>query len=184
MKRVLVCVVLGALLVGLIGYFMRGQLVMAMLPTFLGANMSRDLVAQQPDGLHVMLCGAGSPLPDPDRSGPCVAVIAGDQVFIVDSGSGSTRVLQRAGIPMGSLEAVFLTHFHSDHIDGLGELEMTHWAAGAAEAPLPVYGPEGVEEVVDGINQAYGPLSREPSRPSWRRNHYARRGGCGGAALC
>ena len=157
MKKILVYVILVALVVGLAGYFMRGQLVMAVLPAFVSANMSRDLVADQPDGLHVMLCGAGSPLPDPNRSGPCVAVIAGDQVFIVDSGSGSSRILQRVGVPMGSLEGVFLTHFHSDHIDGLGELEMAHWAVGAADAPLPVYGPDGVQEVVDGINQAYGP---------------------------
>lgn len=156
MKKVLLYVILVAVVLGLAGYFMRGQLVMAMLPAFVSANMSRDLVADQPDGLHVMLCGAGSPLPDPNRSGPCVAVIAGDRVFIVDSGSGSTRILQRVGMPMGSVEGVFLTHFHSDHIDGLGELEMTRWAAGGAQTPLPVYGPEGVQDVVEGINLAYG----------------------------
>jgi ribonuclease Z len=53
------------------------------------------------------------------------------------------------------IDAVFLTHFHSDHIDGLGELALLRWTGGAHTAPLPVYGPEGVEEVVAGFDQAY-----------------------------
>ena len=157
MKRALVYVVLVAFVVGLIGYFMRAQIVMAIMPQLVAARMGQDLVAEQPDGLHLVLCGAGSPLPDPQRSGPCVAVIAGGQTFVVDSGSGSARVLQAVGIPLSSLEALFLTHFHSDHIDGLGELEVMRWAGGARKEPLPVYAPEGVEAIVDGINMAYGP---------------------------
>jgi ribonuclease Z len=50
---------------------------------------------------------------------------------------------------------VFLTHFHSDHIDGLGELMMQRWAGGGRKEPLPVHGPAGVEEVVTGFNLAY-----------------------------
>ena len=92
MKKALVYVILLAFVLGLFGYFLRAQIVMAIMPRVLATNMSRDLVADQPDGLHVILCGAGSPLPDPNRSGPCVGVIAGDRLFVVDSGSGSGRV--------------------------------------------------------------------------------------------
>jgi ribonuclease Z len=59
------------------------------------------------------------------------------------------------GYSRGRIEAVFLTHFHSDHIDGLGELAMTRWVSTANVAPLPVYGPEGVQRVVEGFNTAY-----------------------------
>jgi ribonuclease Z len=107
------------------------------------------------EGLNVVLCGSGSPMPDPARAGPCVAVIAGQRVVIVDVGSGSVRNLAKAGIPVGRVEDVFLTHFHSDHIDGLGELMMQRWAAGGHSAPLPIHGPEGVESVVSGFNTAY-----------------------------
>jgi ribonuclease Z len=58
-------------------------------------------------------------------------------------------------VPQGRIEAILLTHFHSDHIDGLGELMMQRWVGGSHHDPLPVYGPTGVEEVVAGFNQAY-----------------------------
>jgi ribonuclease Z len=59
------------------------------------------------------------------------------------------------GYPAGNVEAVLLTRFHSDHIDGLGELATVRWAGGGNREPLPVHGPEGVERVVDGFNMAY-----------------------------
>ena len=118
-------------------------------------KMTADPIAELPDGLHLAVCGAGSPLADPDWSGPCLAVIAGRTVLVVDAGEGGARNLQRMGIPPGRIAAVFLTHFHSDHIDGLGELAMLRWTTGSHHEPLPVYGPPGVERVVDGFNAAY-----------------------------
>jgi ribonuclease Z len=118
-------------------------------------NLSGAAFAEMTGGLNVVLCGAGSPLPDPTRSGPCVLVIAGQRVMVVDVGSGSVRRIGPAGVPMGKIEDVFLTHFHSDHIDGLGELLMQRWAGGGRDRPLPVHGPTGVEDVVAGFNQAY-----------------------------
>lgn len=107
------------------------------------------------DGIHVFLCGTGSPLPDPDRAGPCIGVLAGNDAFVFDSGSGSTRKLLRMGFPADRMRAVFLTHLHSDHIDGLGELLLQAWIAGGRNQPLPVYGPQGTEQVVAGFDQAY-----------------------------
>jgi ribonuclease Z len=118
-------------------------------------NLSGAEFKEMTDGLNVVLCGAGSPLPDPRRSGPCVLVIAGERVMVVDVGSGAVRRIGPEGIPMSKVEDVFLTHFHSDHIDGLGELMMQRWAGGHHASPLPVHGPTGVEDVVAGFNQAY-----------------------------
>ena len=108
------------------------------------------------DGLHLALCGAGGPMPAPKASGPCVVVVAGKELFIVDAGTDGPRNILRMGYQLGDIDAVFLTHFHSDHIDGLGELGTLRWAAGANTNPLPVYGPEGVSQVVNGFNQSYG----------------------------
>ena len=43
----------------------------------ISANVGVDRTADLSDGLHVYICGAGSPLSDPKRSGPCIAVLAG-----------------------------------------------------------------------------------------------------------
>ncbi len=119
------------------------------------ARMSANQLAELDDGLHLALCGAGGPMPAPNASGPCVLVTAGQRMFVVDAGTDGTRNIGRMGYNIGDIEAVFLTHFHSDHIDGLGEMATLRWASRANTSPLPVYGPEGVDNVVAGFNQAY-----------------------------
>lgn len=118
-------------------------------------QMTADTAAALPDGLHVALCGTGSPLPDPKRSGPCTAIIAGTRIFVVDSGDGAGRMLARMSLTPGRIAGVFLTHFHSDHIDGLGAVSLYRWAGGQARTQLPLHGPAGVERVAAGFNEAY-----------------------------
>lgn len=106
------------------------------------------------DGLKVFFCGTGSPLPSAKRAQTCTAVFAGDRFFIVDAGTGSWEIVQSAGVPAGRLAGVFLTHFHSDHIGDLSEINLGSWVT-ARPAPLSVYGPSGVERVVAGENEAF-----------------------------
>ena len=158
MKRIALVGVAILLLLVLVAYLLRGPILLRVMERTAAANLSTNLVAELPDGLHVLLCGAGSPLPDPKRSGPCTAVIAGKRLFVVDAGGGSARVMGNnvsVRLPQGEIEGILLTHHHSDHIDGLGEVVMQRWAQGGHSSPVPVYGPEGVAEVVDGVNRAY-----------------------------
>jgi ribonuclease Z len=118
--------------------------------------LTADPIGDLPDGLHVALCGAGGPMPSSTRSGPCVAVVAGRTLFVVDAGTNGARNLQGViGWSPGRIAAVFLTHYHSDHIDGLGEMGLLRWVAGSHRDPLPLYGPEGVQDVAEGFARAY-----------------------------
>ena len=118
-------------------------------------HMSADVMADLEDGLHVILCGTGSPMPDPSRKGPCTAVIAGERLFVVDVGAGAARNFGPMGLSSARTEAILLTHFHSDHINGLGDYLIQRWANSGASEPLPVYGPTGVETLVDALNTVY-----------------------------
>ena len=91
------------------------------------ANVGVDRTADLADGLHVYICGAGSPLADPKRSGPCIAVLAGKKAFIFDAGTNGPQNLGPMGFPTGRVEEIFLTHLHSDHIDGLGQMLLGTW---------------------------------------------------------
>ena len=106
------------------------------------------------DALRVAVCGSSAPLPSEHRAKACAAVFAGGKFYVVDSGPESTENLVLWGIPLSSIGGVLLTHFHSDHIGDLGELHLQTWAGGRP-APLAVYGGPGIEQVVDGFNQAY-----------------------------
>lgn len=154
MKKLLIALI-ALMVIAAGGYSQRAPIAERLMAMALPARMGMDQVAALEDGLHVALCGAGGPMPAPKASGPCVAVVAGEQLFLVDSGTNGPRNLQVLGYPVGQLSGVFLTHFHSDHVDGLGELATFRWATGNEVTPLPVYGPEGVEQVVAGFNAAY-----------------------------
>ncbi|MDP1874147.1 MBL fold metallo-hydrolase [Phenylobacterium sp.] len=152
----LILILLALVLVTTGGLWMaRGALALALMDRVMARNMASDPLGDLPDGLHVALCGAGSPMPDVTRGGPCTAVIAGQRLFIVDVGSGASRNLTLMSLPPARVEAILLSHFHSDHMDGLGELLMQRWASSSAAASTPVYGPPGVETVLDGFAQAY-----------------------------
>jgi len=111
-------------------------------------------VLAQPNELSVLLCGTGSPPPDVNRASACTIIAVGDDLYVVDSGLGSVRNLLLWHVPLEKITGVFITHFHSDHIAELGELRLQTWVAGR-RAPLKVFGPPGIEDVVAGFNQAY-----------------------------
>jgi ribonuclease Z len=123
--------------------------------SIIAGNVGRnrpDLLAD--DALRVMVCGSGSPMPDPERKPACNLVVAGGRIFVVDTGAGSWARTGRWGLDLSKVEAVLLTHFHSDHISDLGEANLNTWVAGRP-APLLVYGGPGIEQVVDGFNTAF-----------------------------
>lgn len=119
------------------------------------ARLGVDPLADYSDGLHVILIGTGSPLADPKRAGPSTAIMAGNALYVVDSGGASVRKMGTLGVSPARVKAVLLTHFHSDHFDGLGELMLQRWAGGGHNLPLPVYGPQGVDTIIEGLNTAY-----------------------------
>jgi len=118
-------------------------------------NIGTDRMAGLDDGLHVYMCGAGSPLFDAKRSGPCIAVRAGEKSFIFDAGTKGSQNLGPMGFPVAQVEGIFLTHLHSDHIDGLGQMLLSSWISSGRTEPTKVYGPIGTSQVVEGFNMAY-----------------------------
>ncbi|MBC7917130.1 MAG: MBL fold metallo-hydrolase [Rhodoferax sp.] len=153
-KLILAAVLLAVGVTAVLLVFQR-QIAMALMQRVAQQNVGRNIIDTLPDGLHVGLCGTGSPFPDPTRAGPCTAIIAGKRLFIVDVGEGSARNLGTMGIPASKIEAILLTHFHSDHIDGLGPFLLQRWGVGTFNTPTPIYGPTGVDKVVDGFRAAY-----------------------------
>lgn len=154
-KKVALVIVVLIAFVACVAFF-RVPLSMMVAKKVAPERLALDAMKELPDGLHVGLCGAGSPFPDDKRAGPCTLVVAGKRLFVVDAGSGSVRNIGKLGFQHGRIDAIFLTHFHSDHIDGLGELMLQRWASAASAAPVPLYGPPGVEAVLAGFMQAYG----------------------------
>jgi ribonuclease Z len=154
MKRVLLALATLVVVAAAVLFAYRGQIALAVMKRGAAAQMAVNVMDTLPDGLHVGICGSGAPLPDRDRGGPCTAVVAGKRLFVVDAGDGAARTLGLMGLGAPDA-AVLLTHFHSDHIDGLGNLALQRWAGMSAAEPLPVHGPEGVQRITAGFNEVY-----------------------------
>jgi len=81
----------------------------------------------------VTLLGTGNPRPVMERFGPSILVEAGQEKLLFDCGRGATQRIYQVKVPFAEVNALFLTHLHSDHVVGIPDLWLTGW----------IYGPEG-----------------------------------------
>lgn len=102
--------------------------------------------------ITVTTLGTGSPLPDPNRAGPSTLIEAAGTRLLVDAGRGVVMRLVAAGVLPTMLDAVLLTHLHSDHISDLNDVVTTHWVMNRTSSfRLHIYGPRGTKQMVDGL---------------------------------
>ena len=107
--------------------------------------------------VDITLLGTGSPIADPNRAGPATLVQAGGEHYLVDCGRGVLMRLAAAGVPVGQLTAVCITHLHSDHITDLNDVITAMWITTFEPTPLRIIGPPGTREVVGHILASLGP---------------------------
>ncbi|MEP6508268.1 MAG: MBL fold metallo-hydrolase [Gemmatimonadales bacterium] len=141
--------------------FVRRTLIHALL---LSAFFSPATTIAQAPRTQIVMLGTGTPIPDPDRSGPAVAIVVDSVAYLFDAGTGVVRRAAAAGrngikafapIPPAKqysprFDRVFITHLHSDHTLGLADVIFSPWIQGRV-APFNVYGPPGTSRLVTGI---------------------------------
>lgn len=117
----------------------------------------RSLGAQL-DTMVVTLLGTGTPNPRLAHLGPGTLVEAGGLRLLFDVGRGTTIRLEQLGVRTATVSAVFFTHLHSDHTNGLPDLWLTGWLPpfGARATPVRLYGPTGVARLAHGLAEAFG----------------------------
>ena len=127
------------------------------------------------------------PVPSPDRAGPGVLVQSGGVALQFDAGRATTMRLAALGVSPVDLDAVFVTHHHSDHVSGLDDLVMSRWIMDRLDqAPaVPILAPEGpatdfLERMLDPwehdlavrsehTERGTHPRLRSEALPGWRR---------------
>lgn len=121
------------------------------------------LFSQESIQTKLVLLGTGNPNPDPNHYGPSVAVVVGDQAYLIDAGVGLVRRAASLSPAYGGtisalgakrLNLAFITHLHSDHTIGLPDLILTPWVMGRNK-PLSIIGPEGIKKMTDHLLEAY-----------------------------
>lgn len=136
--------------------FLESMLIVAMS----AAGLTQENATRVPVGTQVVVLGTGTPLADPERSGPAVAVVVNETAYLVDCGPGVVRraaAAEKNGIKalaVKNLKIVFITHLHSDHTLGYPDLIFSPWVLDRAE-PLEAYGPRGLKHMTDHIEKAW-----------------------------
>ena len=115
-------------------------------------SLSSTLSAQDFD---VTLLGTGTPRPSLDRLGPSTLIRSGDSVVLVDVGRGAFLRLSELNVSYSEIDAIYLTHLHSDHVVGLPDLWLTGWIFSDRENALTIYGPAGTAELVKNLSEAF-----------------------------
>lgn len=121
---------------------------------------------QNKGSFTVTLLGTGMPVPSIKRFGGSTLVQAGDTYLLFDVGRGAFMRLWQMGLTRGDLNAVFLTHLHSDHTVGLPDLYITGWLMDQVNkrlkpSPFVIYGPGpikgriGTKKMMKRIKAAY-----------------------------
>ena len=107
-NRRLVLFLVVALVLAALLYWQRGAIALRLVENGVDRiTANADPIAALPDGLHVGICGAGSPMTDAHRAGPCTAVIAGSRMFVFDAGGGAAARLLRMELNPAQIEAIF-----------------------------------------------------------------------------
>ncbi len=107
---------------------------------------------------ELVITGTGCPIPDPDRAGPGVLIRRGDLQLQFDTGRSTVQRLAAADVWVPDLSAVFLTHYHSDHVTGLADVVLTYWVMDRTDSrpALPVVAPMGATtDYVAGLLEAW-----------------------------
>lgn len=88
----------------------------------------------------ILLGTAGGPTPKPNRAAPAQVIVVDGVSYVIDCGNGVARQMILAGLSLGSIRGVFITHHHSDHTADYGNLLLLAWASNLASR-VATYGP-------------------------------------------
>jgi len=105
------------------------------------------------DTLTITLLGTGIPNPDINAFGTSTLIEAGGERVMIDCGRGTVIRMAEMGFPVGFIDTLILSHYHSDHYAGVFDLLMTgtiQQPFAGRGGPLKIIGPPGVEDIAEG----------------------------------
>jgi ribonuclease Z len=131
-------------IISLLGLFSFGQI-----------KTNKDSFPVNASIIKVTLLGTGTPQPIMERFGPSILVQAGSEILLFDAGRGCLQRLRQINLSYDKIDALFLTHLHSDHIVGIPDLWLTGWLLSKRAIPLKVFGPVGTNSMIEYLQKAF-----------------------------
>ena len=101
--------------------------------------------------MEITFLGTSSAVHSKERNQVSIALKAFGDVMLFDCGEGTQRQLIEAKISPMKITKIFISHFHGDHILGLGGLIQSLGFRGR-EKDLDIYGPKGLQRIINAIS--------------------------------
>ncbi len=109
----------------------------------------------------ITLLGTGTCQIEVERRASSVLLDLEGMYVLFDCGHGVVQRLLEAGVRHNQLEHIVLSHFHPDHVsDIIPFLQAGAWSQrDPRTTDIHIYGPAGVQKIIDGLLQVFGPGS-------------------------
>ena len=104
--------------------------------------------------MKLTLLGTGCPSIDYKRCGSANLIYSKKTKILIDCGSGVTQRLNQSGHSLADIDALLLTHLHTDHVIDLYQLIISSWHSDR-DSIWKIYGPKGTKKFVDQIFLAW-----------------------------
>jgi ribonuclease BN (tRNA processing enzyme) len=106
--------------------------------------------------MQLTILGSGTAIPSGERFPAGHLLAFGDTRVMVDCGPGTLRRLAETGTPLAALDAVLLTHYHTDHCADVAALLFAlRSPLYAGRPPLHLFGAPGLARLVDKLTEAW-----------------------------
>lgn len=108
---------------------------------------------------YITLLGTGTCEIELERRASSVLIELDTTPILFDCGHGILQRLLECGVHPNDLQYIIVSHFHPDHVSDL--IPLLHAGAWSRRHPrttdLHIYGPPGIQNIIDGIAHVFGP---------------------------
>ncbi|MBV9241556.1 MAG: ribonuclease Z [Acidobacteria bacterium] len=106
--------------------------------------------------MKLTVLGSGSTVPHPRRSSSAYWLETSGGNILLDCSATAPHRMAACSVDWPNLDAIWISHFHMDHVGGLGPLFAATKHAPEMQGrtrPLRIYGPEGIERLLDSFSE-------------------------------
>ncbi len=107
--------------------------------------------------MKLTILGSGTSVPHPERAAPAHWLETNNGTLLLDMSADAARRMAQENLDWSNLDAIWISHFHLDHVGGLAPfLFSLKWApqTQSRNKPLRIFGPEGLRAIIDAVNDS------------------------------
>jgi len=104
--------------------------------------------------MHIQFLGTSAMVPTAERNHSSLLLFHEKDSILFDCGEGTQKQMKIAGIDINRISRILISHWHGDHVLGLGGLLQT-MASQSYDRTLKIYGPKGSKSYIENMLKSF-----------------------------